>query len=46
VRGQIFATCTVIEERSGDTGAFLRVRGEPEAVQRLIAQFGEQFGRR
>jgi len=25
---------------------FLRVRGEPEAVKRLIAQFGEQFGRR
>ncbi|HYT47329.1 MAG TPA: GTPase HflX [Burkholderiales bacterium] len=45
LRGQIFATCTVIEERSGDAGAFLRVRGEPEAVERLIAQFGEQFGR-
>src|SRR5712664_1484009 len=40
LRGEIFATCTVIEERSGDTGAFLRVRGEPEAVQRLRDQFG------
>jgi GTP-binding protein HflX len=40
LRGEIFATCTVIEERSGDTGAFLRVRGEPEAVQRLREQFG------
>jgi GTP-binding protein HflX len=41
-RGQIFATCTVIEERSGDTGAFLRVRGEPEAVRRLHEQFGSR----
>jgi GTP-binding protein HflX len=41
-RGQIFATCTVIEERSGDTGAFLRVRGEPEAVHRLQEQFGRR----
>jgi GTPase len=45
-RGQIFATCTVLEERSGDTGAFLRVRGEPEEVERLVAQFGKQPGRR
>src|SRR5687767_11175319 len=40
-RGQIFATCTVLEERADEAGAFLRVRGAPEAVQRL----GEQFGR-
>ena len=39
-RGQIFATCTVLEERAGESGAFLRVRGEPEAVRRLHAQFG------
>ncbi len=44
-RGQIFATCTVLEERSDGEGAFLRVRGEPEAVNRLIAQFGGQSGR-
>jgi GTPase len=42
LRGQIFATCTVIEERSGDAGAFLRVRGEPEAVKRLREQFGRR----
>ena len=40
LRGEIFATCTVLEERSGEAGAFLRVRGEPEAVERLRAQFG------
>jgi GTP-binding protein HflX len=39
-RGQIFATCTVLEERSDDKGAFLRVRGEPDAVKRLQEQFG------
>jgi len=40
VRGEIFATCTVLEERPHGEGTFLRVRGEPEAVKRL----GEQFG--
>ena len=41
LRGQIFATCTVLEERSDGEGAFLRVRGEPEAVGRLREQLGE-----
>src|SRR5947208_8522345 len=41
LRGQIFATCTVLEERSDGEGAFLRVRGEPEAVERLREQLGE-----
>jgi GTP-binding protein HflX len=45
-RAQIFETCTVLEERSADTGAFLRVRGEPEDVKRLVAQFGEQLARK
>jgi len=40
LRGQIFATCTVLEERADSEGAFLRVRGEPEAVARLREQFG------
>jgi GTP-binding protein HflX len=39
-RGEIFATCEVLEERADGEGAFLRVRGEPEAVQRLREQFG------
>ena len=42
MRGEIFATCTVLEERSDDAGAFLRVRGAPEAVQRLREQFGRR----
>src|SRR5437899_1125240 len=41
LRGQIFATCTVLEERADGEGAFLRVRGEPEAVERLREQLGE-----
>jgi GTP-binding protein HflX len=41
LRGQIFASCTVLEERSDGEGAFLRVRGEPEAVERLRVQLGE-----
>jgi GTP-binding protein HflX len=40
VRGEVFATCKVLEERAGDEGAFLRIRGEPAAVKRLYEQFG------
>jgi GTP-binding protein HflX len=40
LRGEIFATCEVLEERAGAEGAILRVRGEPEAVNRLEARFG------
>jgi GTP-binding protein HflX len=40
LRGRIFATCTVLEERADAEGAFLRVRGEPEAVERLREKFG------
>jgi GTP-binding protein HflX len=39
LRGQIFATCTVLEERADEAGAFLRVRGEPDALNRLREQF-------
>jgi GTP-binding protein HflX len=35
LRGEIFATCQVLEERAGSEGALFRVRGEPEAVERL-----------
>ena len=38
LRGEIFATCEVLEERVEGEGAVLRVRGEPEAVQRLREQ--------
>ncbi len=38
MRGEVFATCKVLEERPDGEGAFLRVRGEPEAVKRLSEQ--------
>jgi GTP-binding protein HflX len=41
LRGEVFATCTVLEERTDDAGTFLRVRGDPEAVKRLREQFGQ-----
>ncbi|MDQ5849504.1 MAG: GTPase HflX [Pseudomonadota bacterium] len=40
LRGEIFASCKVLEERSDSEGAFLRVRGDAEAVKRLREQFG------
>jgi GTPase len=40
LRGEIFANCKVLEERADSEGAFLRVRGDPEAVKRLREQFG------
>src|SRR5437879_12584281 len=38
LRGQIFATCTVLEERPDPEGRFLLVRAEPEPVPRLPYQ--------
>src|SRR5437773_1410488 len=40
MRGEVFATCKVLEERADTDGAFLRIRGEPGAVKRLREQFG------
>ncbi len=40
LRGEIFATCEVLEERADGEGAFLRVRGEREAVRSLSERFG------
>jgi GTP-binding protein HflX len=40
-RGRIFASCEVLEERADEDGAFLRVRGERAAVERLSGQFGK-----
>ena len=42
MRGEVFATCKVLEERADGDGAFLRIRGEPEAVRRLYEQFGRE----
>jgi GTP-binding protein HflX len=39
LRGEIFANCEVLEERAEGEGAFLRVRGEPQTVQRLREKF-------
>jgi len=39
MRGEIFATCKVLEERADGEGAFLRVRGAAETVKRLKARF-------
>jgi GTP-binding protein HflX len=38
-RGEIFASCEVLEERSDEAGALLRVRGDAATVARLRAQF-------
>ena len=35
LRGEIFASCQVLEERADGEGAFLRVRGDAAAVKRL-----------
>ena len=40
LRGEIFSNCKVLEERADEEGAFLRIRGEPDAVKRLSDQFG------
>lgn len=37
-RGKIYASCQVLEERSNDEGAFLKVRAEPEAINKLREQ--------
>jgi len=46
LRGEIFASCKVLEERADSKGAFLRVRGEAEAVKRLQKTSSGGFGRR
>ena len=40
LRGEIFAHCEVLAERADAEGAFLRVRGEREAVQGLSERLG------
>ena len=39
LRSEIYASCKVLEERADSEGAFFRVRGESEVVNRLRAQF-------
>jgi GTP-binding protein HflX len=42
MRGEVFATCEVLEERADGEGAFLRIRGEPVAVKRLSERYGQR----
>src|SRR5688572_18566084 len=44
LRGEIFASCKVLDERADSDGAILRVRGEAEIVKRLCEQFGRTKG--
>ncbi len=41
LRGEIFARCEVLEERSGNEGAFFRVRGDDETLNKLREQLGQ-----
>ena len=41
-RGEIFASCKVIEERAEAEGAVLRVRGEADVVERLAKRLGRK----
>lgn len=38
-RGDIYASCAVIEERADEAGAFFRVRGEPHVIEALQERF-------
>jgi len=38
LRGEIYANCQVLEERSDNDGAFFRVRSEPEVIKNLLEQ--------
>jgi len=40
MRGEIFATCKVLAERTDSEGAFLRVRGAADDVKRLQELLG------
>ncbi len=41
LRGEIFASCEVLEERADGEGAFLRIRGEREVVKGLCERFDQ-----
>ena len=40
LRGKIFASCEVLDERADNDGAFLRLRGDPAAINALREQLG------
>lgn len=39
LRGEIYTSCKVLEERADGEGAFFRIRGEPNVVKSLREQF-------
>lgn len=41
LRGGIYTSCQVLEERSDNEGAFFRVRGEPNVIKNLCEQFSQ-----
>src|SRR5450830_579829 len=41
LRGQIYATCQVLEERSDNDGAFFKVLGESHAIEKLRDQLSK-----
>lgn len=41
LRGEIYANCQVLEERSDSEGTFFRVRGQPDTVKHLREQFSQ-----
>jgi GTPase len=43
LRGELFASCEVLEERDEGEGARFRVRGEPEAIERLRARLAHML---
>jgi len=40
LRGEIYANCQVLGERSEDEGAYFQIRGEPNVVNGLREQLG------
>ncbi len=44
LRGEIYAKCQVLNERSNDEGTFLMVRTEPEVVNSILTQLGVPSG--
>ena len=40
LRGEVFSSCEVLDERADSEGTFLRVRGEPEVINRLREEIG------
>jgi GTPase len=46
MRGEIFSTCEVLDERADGEGALLTVRGDPAVIESLCKRFGLPAGLR